>query len=207
MPDYMDQFRPPIKGTLRQWFEPGASYQPRMNGYQLAEISEGDRGTEQTIAVMIEKAREGAHHPGIRTAAERAIRLAGVKPKDYLGELRAIYEYVKDNCRYALDPRGLEQVSGAPMTLLTTGTGDCDDLSVTVVAMAGSMGHPGAFRAVKADRERPHEFSHVYALLGHRLPQGMKWIGADVTQLNTSFGWEPPKERVLSYRDWIAVPP
>lgn len=203
----MDQFRPPIDGDLRQWFMPGAGYQPRLNGYQLAEISSGDRGTEQTIAKMVEKAREGAHHPGIRVATDRAIRLAGVAPKDYLGELRAIYEYVKANCRYALDPRGLEQVSGAPMTLLTTGTGDCDDLAVTVVAMAGSYGHPGAFRTVKADPARPDEYSHVYPLLGLRRPEGMRWIAADVTQLNTSFGWEPPADRVLGYRDWIAVPP
>lgn len=204
MQEVTSPYLPPVSGSMAWIFRPDAR---SGIGYQDSTIRDGDSGTADTIAPMIRLAREGANHPGIREATQRAVRMAGVGPKDYAGELRAIYNYVKANCRYMLDPRGKEQISHPAHTLFVSGTEDCDSLAVLEVAMAGSIGHGGAFRTVKADPRRPDEYSHVYALLAYTDESGVHWIPADVTQQGTDFGWEPPPERVYYYKDWVAIPP
>ncbi len=176
-------------------------------GYEVSTIRDGDDGTLDTVNRLIPLIREGSNHPGIREASERAIRMAGVPPKDYAGELRAIYNYVKSNVRYTLDNRGKERIQHPAYTLFVSGMGDCDDMNALVPAMAGSVGHGGALRTIKADRDRPDEYSHVFALLGYRDARGIHWIPADVTQQGTDFGWQPPLEQVYYFRDWVAIPP
>ena len=197
-------YLPPAHGDRRWIFRPGS--QSGM-GYETTSIADGDRGTEQTIEKMIELARQGANNPGIREAAERAVMLARVAPKDYRGELRAIHDYVKANVRYTLDPRGKEQLAHPNETLFVKRLGDCDDFSILIAAMAGALGHGAIFRAVKADPARPNEYSHVYVVLAYRDASGIHAVPADATTYSRGFGWEPPLEQVYFRRDWVAIPP
>lgn len=200
----MNPYLPPVHGSMRWIFRPDARSGV---GYQATTISGGDAGTRQTVERMIKLAQEGAAHPGIREASERAVRLAGVAPKDTMGEFRALYDYVRANVRYVLDPRDVERIAHPAYNLFVSGQGDCDEMQTVLASMAGAIGHGAAFRTVKADPQRPDEYSHVYTLLGLRGPQGVQWIPADVTQQGVSLGWEPPAERVFAYRDWLAIPP
>lgn len=127
-------YLPPVAGSMAWIFRPDAR---SGIGYQDSTIAGGDRGTEQTIEKMVKLSQDGANHPGIREAAQRAIRMYNVQPKDYQGELAALYQYVKANCRYALDPRGKEQLSHPAHTLFVSGTEDCFRQGTLVLRRAG----------------------------------------------------------------------
>lgn len=169
----------------------------------MRQIGDKNAGTADTIKVMSQLAVSGSQHPGIRMAAERVTR--GLGSKDYEGELRAIFDLVKDNVRYVLDPRAYEFVSHPAWTLFVSGQEDCDGGATLLCALALAAGHGCAFRTVAADPSRPDEFSHVYAVLGAK----GRWWAADWTHptpAEATFGWEPPADSVYSVRDWPVAP-
>lgn len=171
---------------------------------QLGGIPDGHAGTEATIRVMAELAAspsEGGRDPEIVALARKIVE--GIPSKDYLGELNAIFNFVKENVRYVQDPRGLEHVETPRRTLLVTGQEDCDGHATCLAALAIALNHGVAFRTLAADRSRPGEWSHVYAVLGYRDRQGVHWYAADTTQAESSLGWEPGEG--YAKRDWLVV--
>lgn len=180
-------------------------FAPKVAGVPVErrEIDHGARGTEQTVEIMRRLAMDAGHSEGVRLLAERIV--GGLAPKDYLSELRALFEWVRSNVRYTLDPRGCEWVQNPTHLLFVSGTGDCDDMATALVALAVSVGHGAAFRCIKADPTRPNEYSHVYVLLGYRDAEGVHWYAADPTQAGVPFGWEPPGDH--PHKDWTVVDP
>lgn len=113
---------------------------------------------------MAELARRGMKSPAVRAAAVQITR--GLRQKDYLAEARAVHEWVRDQVRYVRDVAGVETLHTADR-LLTDRAGDCDDKSVLIAALLGSIGHRLRFVAVGFGRQG---FAHVYpeALIGGR---------------------------------------
>jgi len=171
----------------------------------VIEIPDGEEGTKATIEVMRRLAVADAHNPEFAKWARAIVRDVG--SKDYRAEGQRIYDFVKKNVRYRLDPRGLEWVQSPYWTLLVDGQGDCDDQATLLVALSVALGHGAAFVTVKVDPDRPEEFSHVYASIGITEDRHEKWIAMDTTQQKQSFGWEPPKERVLGRKVWVVSQP
>lgn len=165
---------------------------------EYVEIPGGVPGTIATLEYMADWARRSIHDP--RTGGDfvqwaRDI-VERVPSKDYVGELRALFGFVKRNVRYRLDPVGLERVQAPYWTLCVDGAGDCDDHCALLMGLAGATGHGALARAVKVDPRRPTQYSHVYAVLSARVPGGeRRWFGADTTTRQATLGWEPPASR------------
>lgn len=147
----------------------------------LGELPKGEPGTTQTLHLMRKLANQFKRDPYIREVTLSLI--AGLQPKDWIGEIRTVFEYVRDRIRYARDIHGAETLQTPPVTL-DLEAGDCDDKSTLLAAMLGSIGHPTRFVAV--GYERPGAYSHVYVETRH----GSRWIAMDAT-VKQPLGWAP----------------
>jgi len=117
----------------------------------------------------------------VRGVALELVR--GLAPRDWVGEVRRVFEYVRDNIRYVHDIAGVETLQTPPVTI-DLEAGDCDDKSTLLAALLASIGYPTRFVAV--GYRQPGSYQHVYveALLNNR------WIPLDST-VQRPFGWSP----------------
>lgn len=118
----------------------------------------------------------------IRKTADEIIR--PVPSKDFAGEAERLFEWVKSNIRYTQDPDGVEFLQ-SPEQLLSSRSGDCDDMSILLASLLNVIGHPVAFKAV--GDSGIGELSHVYVLT----LIGRRWYALDSTEPH-GMGWEPP---------------
>lgn len=125
--------------------------------------------------------RKGKRDPRLRAEAIGVV--AQVAPKDFAGEVRALYHHVLATCRYVQDPHEVEQLQPAHFTQ-DIRTGDCDDLVIYLSSLLESIGHATKSVAVGF---APHDYSHVYleTLIGR------SWIPVDPTE-DRGVGWSPP---------------
>jgi transglutaminase-like putative cysteine protease len=151
----------------------------------LSDIPDGIDGTKATLRVMRSMVRDAVRAPDqlIRGAANQIIKDAGVSPRNWSGEIRALHSFVRDHIRYVRDPVTVELVQ-TPEKTLELGYGDCDDKSTLLAAMLDATGHPARFWAVGFDGQG---FSHVLveALVGET------WVPLE-TILDVPVGWRPP---------------
>lgn len=151
-------------------------------------IPSGFRGTQATVERMLELVERGKTDLTVQKIADAIVRKSGCAPRAYLCKAQAIYSFVKGYVRFERDPFGVEMLQ-EPLVTLKRRAGDCDDHSILVSAMLGSVGFPYAIKTIKADPRRPDEFSHVYAVVS--VP-GKGWMGADTSVDPAYLGWEPP---------------
>lgn len=191
----------------RSWRTTGlAGEAPPLSGrVDICEIPAGEKGTEATIAAMARFASGdyGSRHPGVIELARKLVR--DLPSKAYRQEAQRIFDFVREHVRYVLDPRGLEWVQTPYHTLLVVGQGDCDDHATAIAALAMALGHGAAFKTVCADRRRPEEASHVYAMIGIREAGKIKWLGADTTTAEADLGWEPSPPRAWGGKMWTVA--
>ena len=133
--------------------------------------------------------RHGVKDFYVRQKAIDILFEKGVRPKDYLGEIKALFEWVQQNVRYTKDAFRLEILHTA-RRMLELRAGDCDDMSILLGAMLEAIGHPVRLVIVGPDLLRPDLFTHVYLEVHH---QG-RWIPLDAT-MPYPMGWAP---RVLN---------
>lgn len=146
----------------------------------VCETPNGIAGIRQTLRAMSAIAARGKVHPSIRA---RAVELcSGLSPKDWRGEAESIYRWVRDSVRYVRDVAGVETLHSAEL-ILRNMSGDCDDKSILLAALLGSVGARTMFVACGP---RPDKMVHVYV----RVLVKDRWIGADATEPQP-FGWEP----------------
>ena len=149
-------------------------------------IPGGRAGTIATLRAMRGLAHEGARDMAVREAAIAILNRAGVRGHDFPGEVRALYNHVRDRVRFTRDIAGVETLQ-APRYTLRMGFGDCDDKATALAALLGSIGHRSGivFRAIGTS---PTGYSHVYPVVrvdGRDVPM-------DATYTGTPLGWEHP---------------
>lgn len=148
----------------------------------LGMIPEGVAGIRATLAAMVSLTKQARTDPAIRLQAESL--LVGVPQKSARREVRAIFEFVRDSIRYTSDVCDVETLK-SPELLLQTQQGDCDDKSMLVAALLGSVGYYTRFVAVCTDT--PGLYSHVYA----EVKLGADWYALETTE-DVPFGWRCP---------------
>jgi len=150
-------------------------------------LSGGFQGTDQTVALMSQLAMGpyGARSPKIQASAVKILKAAQVAPKDYTSEMVAIHNWVRDNIRYTRDVVGQETLYPPEYVMYQTQAGDCDDMSMLVAALCGSVGIPTRFKVIG---QTPGSYSHVYL---EARPQN-DWIPLDPIMANKPAGWEAP---------------
>jgi len=157
-------------------------------------LSGGFQGTDQTVAIMSQLAMGpfGSRSPKIQQSAVQILKATGVQPKDYTGEMVAIHNWVRDHIRYTRDVVGQETLYPPEYVMYQTQAGDCDDMSMLVAALLGSVGIPTRFKVIG---QTLGSYSHVYLEAKPR----DTWIPLDPIMANKPAGWEaPPSTAVIT---------
>lgn len=147
----------------------------------LRAIPDGAAGVSQTLNLMAHFTREYRVNPDIRSLAVSLVR--NLPAKDSIAEIINVFEYVRDNIRYTADVRDVETVS-TPDTILSTGVGDCDDMSLLIATLLESIGFNTRFVAIGLSE--PGYFEHVVA----QVALNGNWITLDATE-RVLAGWQP----------------
>lgn len=148
---------------------------------------------EDRIKLIADLIEEGSQSPIIRETAIRIVQSYGVKEKDKLGEVKAIFDWVKKNIRYIGDVRDRDSYHTAER-ILSLRAGDCDDFTILICSLLGSIGYECGLRIVSNSPFR--DFHHIYALIN----VNGKWIPLDGTEKHLPFGKEPDYVKKRDYR-------
>jgi hypothetical protein len=150
----------------------------------LLSIPDGAAGTRQVLKHMRELVRADKRRPALRHFAQQLVK--EVRPKDWQGEIAAVFNFVRTRIRYSLDVNNIEVIQSAPKTL-QLGYGDCDDKCVCAASLLESLGHVCFFCALGFDQIG--EFSHVIVLVS---AAGESELQALDTTEPYPLGWFPP---------------
>lgn len=151
----------------------------------LHKIPEGYRGTLKTVGHIIDLIKHGAKDFHVRQTAIDILLRRAVRPKDYLGEIKSLFEWVQQNVRYTKDTFRVEVLHSA-RRMLELRAGDCDDMAILLGAMLESIGHPVRLLLTGPDPLKPDLFSHIYLEVFHR----GRWTPLDAT-MPYPMGWAP----------------
>ena len=160
---------------------------------QILRVPKGNKGTLTTARIIARLIRDGAKDFYVRQKAIAIFRAYNVPPKDRMGEVCALFDFVKRNIRYTRDIFRVELLHSA-RRMLELKAGDCDDMTILLGAMLLSTGHPVRLALAGFRPDMPHAYSHIYPEVNVR----GRWIPLDAT-MNKPIGWEPP---VLWKRIW-----
>jgi hypothetical protein len=164
---------------------PIGSIQP---GYR-ASLAQGDGGVAQTIALMRQLVDQDLANASFVNFAKSLVQ--NVPSHDEWGEVEAIYDWVKSNIRFTKDPYPKETLY-PPSELLKVRSGDCDDISMLMGALALAVGYPARLVTVAANRQSMGEFSHVYTEI-EIPPDSGTWVAADAARPGGQFAAHPPE--------------
>jgi transglutaminase-like putative cysteine protease len=152
----------------------------------IARIPKGYAGTIKTVDLISRLVREGSKDFFVRQTAIAILRRYGIRPKNYLGEINALFEWVKRNVRYTRDIHRVELLHTA-RRMLELRAGDCDDMTILLCAMLKSIGHPVRLALVGFNPKKKTLFTHIYLEVFYR----GQWIPLDPT-VSRPMGWAPP---------------
>jgi hypothetical protein len=156
-----------------------------------------DPTMRETIRRMGAAIRAASTYPPIRNHAAAVATTAA--PKDFLGQLNAIYDDFTDRWRYVKDPASRELLTASPEAIwrLTMagdgvgvgkgkGAGDCDCAAVALGAQFEAIGFPVRLGTTIKDRRPGKLFGHVF--IQAHVP-GRGWVTVDpVLHPGKSFG-------------------
>lgn len=150
----------------------------------LGTLPGGRAGTIATLKHMRDFVRAAIRDPSqrIRNTANQIFRERGIPARQWVREIGALHEFVRDRIRYVKDPVGLELVQD-PATTLDKGYGDCDDKTTLLGALLMATGHPARATAVAMGGG---PFSHVLT----ETYSGERWVPLE-TIIPKPMGWFP----------------
>ncbi len=150
----------------------------------------GEDAVVNTVSKM-KKIINDSMTPYVRGWAEKILTFYNVAANDKLGEVMAIYNFLRTHLRYTRDPLGLEYVQTPPVLLEMLDRGetpmaDCDDYTVLGLSLLKSIGYPTAIKI--AGYKPDKKFTHVYGLVNIK----NKWLPFDAIKADRMFGYEHP---------------
>ena len=151
----------------------------------LGHIPAGWLGTQKTVEHVQALIRAGAKDFYVRQKAIDILLEKQVKPKDYLAEIKALFEWVQQHIRYTKDTFQVEVLHSAKR-MLELRAGDCDDMAILLGAMLEAIGHPVRLALSGPNPLRQDLFTHIYLEVFHK----GRWIPLDAT-MPYPMGWAP----------------
>jgi hypothetical protein len=114
----------------------------------------------------------------VRSMTEEVVGL--IEPKDYLGEIIAIGNWVTEKVRYLNDPLHIEVLKDCERQVEEIrargyASGDCDEIASLIACMALQAGRTPEF--VVAGFGAPGQYSHVFTRVQE--PRSNQWIVVD----------------------------
>lgn len=143
-------------------------------------LPSGIAGVRATLNEMRKMVRDYKKSDQVRSLAAEIV--APLQQKNFMGEIKRLHAYVRDNVRYLRDINGVEVLQSPPETM-RRGYGDCDDKAILLAAMLEAIGHPTRFVAIG---KAPGKFTHVYV----ETRNGPNWIALETTE-PVEAGWQP----------------
>lgn len=159
--------------------------EPRPPRITRRPIPKGYRGTLATADQIVRLIDQGKRDFCVRQHAIEVYRRYGVGPKDFFGEISALFDWVRRNVRYTRDIHRVELLHSA-RRLLELKAGDCDDMVILLASMLEATGHPVRLVVVGSNPKKKWLFSHIYLQVSHK----GRWLALDPT-MNRPVGWEP----------------
>lgn len=164
-------------------------------------LPRGDEGVARTIRLIRDLMDAAITDPQVNEAAINILRNAGVQNFDRQAKLRALYEFVSwPNFLYVEDPVGPfgpKETVRTVRTLLRVRAGDCDDYTLLLASLAGTVGIATRAVTVAADPSAPNDFSHIYPEA--EVSPG-NWVAMDAARPGAQFGL--PAQRYSRKRVW-----
>jgi transglutaminase-like putative cysteine protease len=148
-------------------------------------IPKGYPGTLATVGYVSHLIKQGAKDFCVRQTAIDILRNYRIRPKDYFGEIAALFHWVQNNIRYTKDIFKVELLHTA-RRMLHLRAGDCDDMAILLGAMLEATGHPVRLVIVGQNPRRQNLYSHIYLETQCR----GQWIPLDPT-MQKPLGWAP----------------
>lgn len=164
-------------------------------------LPRGDEGVARTIRLIRDLMDSAIVDPQVNEAAIGILRNAGVENFNREAKLRALYGYVSwPNFLYVEDPVGPfgpKETVRTVRTLLRVRAGDCDDYTLLLASLAGTIGIATRAVTVAADPNAPDDFSHIYPEA--EVSPG-SWVAMDAARPGAEFGM--PAQRYFRKRIW-----
>lgn len=155
-------------------------------------LMHGDAGVEQTINTIRHIVDDAVKDPAVNAAAIEFVR--GVTDSFSRDQkAQAIYSAVAMRWLYVEDPVGPfgpKETVRPVRLLLQTFAGDCDDASILICALCGTIGIPCRLVTIAADPSSPREFSHIYPEA--EIAPG-QFVAMDVARPGSSYASAPPR--------------
>jgi len=175
------------------------------SGVMSTPLRRGDAGVEQTIDLIRHLIDDAVKDPIVNRTAIDALRALNTPSFDRDAKLRALYAYVQwPNFLYVEDPVGPfgpKETVRPVRDLLQIRAGDCDDFTVLLASLAGTIGIATRAVTIAADRNAPTEFSHIYPEA--EVAPG-RWVPLDAARPGSAYGVAAPfyfRKRIWSLTD------
>lgn len=119
-----------------------------------------------------------------------------VAERDYWGEVKAIFNWMRANVRYIRDMSTIDTFATAMRTIEAHG-GDCDDYTIALGALLMSVGYSVRMKTIQT--KDSDDWNHIYLQVG--LPPGKptKWKTLDASVAQPA-GWEAPSSIIAKWR-------
>jgi hypothetical protein len=168
-------------------------------GYSSVPLLAGDAGVAQTIELMKKLIDQGVKDPAINRYAIDSLRNFGAEQHDPVSAARAIFDTVSANFFFVNDPvgpSGAKETLRWPRVTLDLKAGDCDDFTVLICSLLGTIGLATRIVTVASDPRDPSQFTHVYP----EVEIDGEWIPMDAARPDSQFGLAPA--RVYRKKIW-----
>lgn len=163
---------------------------------------------DDRVKLIADLVEEGSADPFVIENTVKILKNKGIEEKDAMGEIGAIFDWVKNNIRYTGDVLCRDSYKTAKQTM-SLGFGDCDCMSILLGSMLAGIGYPVGARIVSMRKDL--SFHHIYTLVGvgNRYAsglgdgyKGLRWVPLDAVNKNNRVGDEPSW---VKKRDFIFV--
>lgn len=174
---------------------------------QRVPIKGGHKGQmRETLRRIGDAIRKGSTYPPIRNHASAIATTAN--PKDFVGQLRAVYDDFIKRWRYVKDPARKELLTASPQAMwrltmagdgvgvgLGKGAGDCDCATAALGAQLEAIGFKTRL-ATTADKNAPPGYLFGHVFIQAQTP-GLGWVTVDpVLHPKRAFGAIAPHARI-----------
>jgi transglutaminase-like putative cysteine protease len=163
---------------------------------------------EERLRYVLKMIKKGRADPRMRKLAVTIVsKKCGdgwcTAEKDPLAELKAIFDYVRENVRYVKDPVD-KDLFQHPFRTLQFHAGDCDCYTILIACLVQQIGYPVRMRVVRTKDSQ--DWNHIYLTTGIKVGNKMVWKALDASVNKPAF-WDPvtaPETRhlIVAKRDF-----
>jgi hypothetical protein len=162
------------------------------------------KNVDDRVKLIMQRIDEGSSNPVVLQTLAKIVTVRDgrgnwtIAEKDWGGELKAIWKWIRKNIRYTLDTYHRDMYQSAERTL-DLKKGDCDDLVILSGAMLQAQGFPVKIEVI----DTSGSWNHIYLTVGMPPTDPKKWISFDAAATEANkLGFEYPDNIVRRRRTY-----